>query len=318
MTKKSINMFGLSVLMAFSTLGCKKEKTEVTDQKSANKIERATHSYGTLQMVVDPSFKNLAHALADMYMVEYPDVKIEIKEEIEEKAIKQFYEGEVPLLIVGKTLTQQQQDHMFAKTDIHYKASQIGLDAAIFITSVNNPITEISEKTIQENLYKENPAVTFVFDHPNSVNFNTVNSRLNLTVPKDKKVPAMGDAEKVIDYVQKNPKAIGIIGLNVLSDEHNPTIKKYLENVKILGIENPKGEVYYPDNNTIRKGQYSFYRPIYILKNEKGFGIGAGLTRFTGSQRGQKIVLRENLQPYYLFKREVVLKSEPLNKPKRD
>lgn len=309
MTRQTINIFGLSLVIALTAFSCKKDPVEVTNEKSKNKIERAGHSYGSLEMVVDPSFKNVAQSLADMYMVEYPDVKITLKEEIEEKAIKDFYEGESSVLMVTKPLTKEQQDHLFAKTDLHYIASQIGLDAAIFITSTNNPITSISVKDIKTNLYQEKPAITFVFDHPNSANFNTVNEKLELKVPKDTKVAAMGDAEKVIDYVQKNSKAIGIIGLNVLSDKNNPTIQKYLENVKVLEVANEKGEAFEANNYNLRNGLYAFYRPIYILKNEKGFGIGAGLTRFTGSQRGQKIILRENLQPYYLFKREVMLKS---------
>ncbi|MEG0529507.1 MAG: phosphate ABC transporter substrate-binding protein, partial [Bacilli bacterium] len=56
-------------------------------------------------------------------------------------------------------------------------------------------------------------------------------------------------------------------------------------------------------------GIYPFYRFIYILKNEVGFGIGAGFSRFAGSQRGQKIVTRESLQPYFIFKRDVQINN---------
>ena len=35
------------------------------------------------------------------------------KEEIEEKAIKDFYEGKIPLIFVGKPLTKAQQQHIF-------------------------------------------------------------------------------------------------------------------------------------------------------------------------------------------------------------
>ena len=64
-----------------------------------------------------------------------------------------------------------------------------------------------------------------------------------------------------------------------------------------------------PTIPNLKYGVYPFYRQIYILKNEVGFGIGAGFTRFAGSQRGQKIVTRESLQPYYIYKREVQINN---------
>ena len=103
---RKISLFSLATLLAFSTFSCKDKKaqTELEEQAKKRPVKRALHEYGQLTITVDPSFKNLASALAGMYMVDYPDVKIDIKEEIEEKAIKNFYEGNIPLLFVGKPL----------------------------------------------------------------------------------------------------------------------------------------------------------------------------------------------------------------------
>ena len=86
----------------------------------------------------------------------------------------------------------------------------------------------------------------------------------------------MGDAEKVISYMQQDKNAIGIIGLNILSDKGNPKIAEYLKHVKILNVIDDKGKETAPTIPNMRNGIYPFYRLIYILKNEVGFGIGAG------------------------------------------
>ncbi|RRT93794.1 PstS family phosphate ABC transporter substrate-binding protein [Empedobacter falsenii] len=305
---KKISLLSLSAFLIFSTFSCKdKEKPTKAEQKTA--VKRALHEYGDLPMTVDPSFKNLAQSLADMYMVDYPDVKITINEEIEEKAIKDFYEGKIPLLMVSKPLTKAQQQHLFNKTTTKYISSVIALDATVFITSVDNPINSITVNNIKDNLYKKDPKITFVYDHPNSANFNTINDKLKLSVENGAKVTAMGDAEKVIDYLQKDKTVIGIIGLNILSDKGNPKVEEYLKKVKILSIADDKGNLVLPTIPNLKYGVYPFYRQIYILKNEVGFGIGAGFTRFAGSQRGQKIVTRESLQPYYIYKREVQINN---------
>ncbi|MDM1071854.1 substrate-binding domain-containing protein [Empedobacter brevis] len=302
---KKISLLSLSAFLIFSTINCKDKEKLLTKEEQKTPVKRALHEYGKLTMTVDPSFKNLAQSLADIYMVDYPDVKIEIKEEIEEKAIKDFYEGEIPLLMVSKPLTKAQQQHLFDKTRINYVSSVIALDATIFITSVDNPVSSITKQDIKENLYHQNPKITFVYDHPNSANYNTVNDKLKLTVGNGTKVTAMGDAEKVIDFLQKDKTAIGIIGLNILSDKGNPKIEEYLKKIKILSIVDDKGNAVQPTIPNLKYGVYPFYREIYLLKNEIGFGIGAGYSRFAGSQRGQKIVTRESLQPYFIYKREV-------------
>ncbi|WP_313387038.1 substrate-binding domain-containing protein [Chishuiella sp.] len=307
---RKISIISIMIIGLFTIFNCKKKDENKTKAEQKTPVKRALHEYGNLTMTVDPSFKNLAQSFADMYMIDYPDVKIKINEEIEEKAIKDFYEGKIPLLMVSKPLTKAQQQHLFDKTRINYIASPIALDATIFITSIDNPITSVSIKDIKDNLYHTQPAITFVFDHPNSANYNTLNDKLKLSVPENSKITAMGTAEKVIDYLQKDKKALGIIGLNVLSDKGNPKVENYLKSVKILAVTNDKDEAIEPTNPNLRNGIYPFYREIYLLKNEIGFGIGAGYSRFAGSQRGQKIVTRENLQPYYLYKREVRLNIE--------
>ena len=304
---RKISILSIMIIGLFTVFNCKKNDENKTKAEQKTPVKRALHEYGDLTMTVDPSFKNLAQSLADMYMVDYPDVKIKINEEIEEKAIKDFYEGKIPLLMVSKPLTKAQQQHLFDKTRINYIASPIALDATIFITSIDNPMSTVSINDIKDNLYHNQPKTTFVFDHPNSSNYNTLNDKLKLSVPANSKITAMGTAEKVIDYLQKDKKAIGIIGLNVLSDKGNPKVENYLKSVKILAVTNDKDEAIEPTNPNLRNGVYPFYREIYLLKNEIGFGIGAGYSRFAGSQRGQKIVTRENLQPYYLYKREVRL-----------
>lgn len=301
------------VAISFATQSCKKKEEVKVEESKTKGIDKPLHTYGTLKITADPSYKNLINAVTSMYQVEYPEVKFDIDYKFEEFAIKDLYEGKTEFAIVSKPLTKDQEKYLFDKTKILYKASPIGMDATIFITSIDNPLETISVSDIKSNVYNENPTLKFVFDYPNSANFNTVNDKLGISAPKGKAVKALESAENVIDFVQKDKKTIGVIGLNTLSDTDNPKVKEILSKVKILNVADAKGEIYEPTNPNLRNGKYPFYRLIYFLKNEKGFGIAAGLSRFTGSQQGQLIVLKENLQPYYLYKREIQLNSKEIS-----
>jgi len=301
------------VAISFGVQSCKKKEEVKVEESKTKGIEKPLHTYGTLKITADPSYKNLIKAVTSMYQVEYPEVKFDVDYKFEELAIKDLYEGKTEFAIVSKPLTKDQETYLFNKTKILYKASPIGMDATIFVTSIDNPLESISVSDIKSNIYKENSDLNFVFDYPNSANFNTVNDKLGISSPKGQAIKALESAENVIDFVQKDKKAIGIIGLNTLSDTDNPKVEEYLSKVKILKVADNKGDIYEPNNPNLRNGKYPFYRMIYFLKNEKGFGIAAGLSRFVGSQQGQLIVLKENLQPYYLYKREVQINSSDIN-----
>lgn len=312
---KILALGGILAISLFTTSCTKKEEVKVEESKTKG-IDKPLHTYGTLKITADPSYENLVKAITSMYQIDYPEVKFDYDFKIEELAIQDLYEGKSEFAIVSKPLTKDQETYLFNKTKILYKASPIGMDATIFVTSIENPIDSISVKDIKANVYKDNPDIKLVFDYPNSANFNTLNDRLGITPPKGQAIKALKSAENVIDFVQNDKKTIGIIGLNTLSDTDNPKVKDYLTKVKILKVVNDKGEIFEPNNPNLRNGKYPFHRFIYFLKNEKGFGIAAGLTRFTGSQQGQLIILKENLQPYYLYKREVQINAQTLESKK--
>jgi phosphate transport system substrate-binding protein len=312
MGKNKLLLIGCLFTFAFIPFSCKKNEEIKVEESKTKGIEKPLHTYGKLKVTADPSYENVLKALTSIYTIEYPEVEFIFDYKIEELAIKDLYEGKTNFAVVSKPLTKDQETYLFNKTKILFKSSPIGMDATVFITSVNNPIDSISVNEIKTNVYNENGNFRMIFDYPNSANFNTLNEKLGITPPKGKSVNALKSAENVIEFVQKDQKAIGIIGLNTLSDTDNPKVQEYLKHVKILNVVDEKGKVYAPNNPNLRNGLYPFHRMIYFLKNEKGFGIAAGFTRFTGSQQGQLIILKENLQPYYLYKREVQINSQSL------
>ncbi len=302
------------VLASFTLLTqCKKEKDlqpkePAKEEKSG--LEKARHTFGEITFVADPTYKNLVEAWVATYTNDYPKVKIKVDYQIEDLALKNFSEGEYPIAIVGKELDQPQQNYLYQKTTTKYVPSAVAMDATVLITNIQNPIDSISTEQLKKELYAD--GTQYVFDRANSSNFNTINDKLGVRVPKNKKVNSIEDFDQMLAFLEKSPKAIGIIGLNVLSDQDNKKVQEYLKKVKVLSIVNDQNKVVRPNLENLRNGSYPFIRLVYILKNEVGFGIGSGFTRFAGSQQGQLIVKKEEMQPYFLYKREVRIQSNAL------
>lgn len=77
--------------------------------------------------------------------------------------------------------------------------------------------------------------------------------------------------------------------------------------VKVLPVVD-KGKSYNADSEGLRTMKYPFTRVLYFLNNESGFNIANGFIRFSCTHLGQKIVQKEGLQPYNLYKREVQMR----------
>src|SRR5690606_2034095 len=204
--------------------------------------------------------------------------------------------------------SEQQTRYIAQKTDVTPRSTLLAYDAAIFITSVDNPVDSITFDQIRNGIFEGNNQI--IFDSGNSGNFNTVKTVLGLEIPTGKSIQAEENARKLIDFVKKSPQSIGVIGLNEISETDNPEVKELMEGIKIISVIDEKGVAQTPEIPNILAMNYPFFKGVYFIVREPGFGIGSGFSRFAGSNQGQLIVKREGLQPNYLYNREVQVNLE--------
>lgn len=105
----------------------------------------------------------------------------------------------------------------------------------------------------------------------------------------------------------KYPDKIGVVGLNTFSRPYDKASEKLREMVKVLPVVD-KGVSYTADHAGLSTMKYPFTRVLYFLVNEGNFNIANGFIRFSCTHLGQKIVQKEGLQPYNLYKREVQMR----------
>jgi phosphate transport system substrate-binding protein len=292
MNKLNVKILIFSFLSFFLLFSCKR------DLESSGEYKK-----GDLTIAIDPSFKEVADALTQVYQAMYPQVHITLKSEVEDLAIADLVNGKISIAMVSRDLTPQEAEILLNKTKIHYVPSQIALDATIFITAKDSPIDRLTFSEIKTGVL--DPKGKFIFDDGNSSNFNTLMKELKTVFPKGQKLNAQKGADKVIDFVKENASYVGIIGLDVLSDDGDPKVQKLIKEVKILSVVNAENKSVMPTVPNIRTGRYPFIKRIYLLNCESGFLRGSAFVRFTGSQQGQLIIGRSGLQPYFLYPRNV-------------
>ncbi|WP_317207779.1 substrate-binding domain-containing protein [Chryseobacterium sp. MEBOG06] len=190
------------------------------------------------------------------------------------------------------------------RTDLKFLPSKFAADAVVFVVPKDSPKESISMEEISDGLLSDNKE--FIFDGTNSSNLNFVAEKLNKE-PKSLKFSIIPGNQKIIEELGKYPDKIGVIGLNTFSRPYDKTSEKLREMVKVLPVKY-KGKLYNADFEGLRTMEYPFTRVLYFLINEGNFNIANGFIRFSCTHLGQKIVQKEGLQPYNVYKREVQMR----------
>jgi phosphate transport system substrate-binding protein len=120
------------------------------------------------------------------------------------------------------------------------------------------------------------------------------------SVAKVKTLPAncfaMNDNKAVVDYVAKNRNALGLIGLEWISDKDDTTRNSFLNRVKVVALAGDSTN-FQPYQAYLALKYYPLMRTITAINREGRTGLATGFAAFFASERGQRIVLKAGLLP---------------------
>lgn len=273
---------------------------------NCSKKESSSPSYhkGEMTIFTDDSFKSVTEALADGYMISYPETNIKVVTKKEDLGFLDLLNDKVKTVVMSRDLTADEINEYEKQVDLEFLPAKFAADAVVFFVPKNSEKSSISMEEINAGLLSEDK--NFVFDGTNSSNLNFVAQKLNKQ-PKDLKFSIIPGSKNVIEELNKYPNKIGVIGLNTISRPYDKEAEKLREKIKILPVVS-RGKSYFPDAKDLNEMKYPFTRVLYFLTNEGNFNIANGFIRYSCTQLGQMIVEKEGLQPYNIYKREVQMR----------
>ncbi|MDR2204834.1 MAG: substrate-binding domain-containing protein [Flavobacteriaceae bacterium] len=282
------------LLSAFFLLNCKKDKKAKTE----------TYYQGNMTILTDDSFKSVTEALADGYMINYPEAKLNVETKKEDLAFLDLLSGKSKIIVMSRELSEPEIEEYNKQIKSKFIPAKFAADAVVFIVPKNSPKESISMEEIKAGLNSDEKP--FIFDGANSGNLNFVAQKIGQK-PADLKFSVIPGNENVIRELDKYPDKIGVIGLNTISRPYDKKSEELRNIVKILPVEE-LGTTYEISYENLRSMKYPFTRVLYFVANEGGFNLASGFIRFSCTQIGQKIVQKEGLQPYNIYKREVQMR----------
>lgn len=286
-------MFNKIVLfiLFFSLVACSKSEADAPNK-------------GEIVIVADESFRNVTEALAERYVAHYPETKLNLKFQKEDYALMDLLKQNVRVIVMSRELTDREKKLYKEMVDLPLQPAKFAGDAVVFVVAKNSPRNSISVQEIKDELQSDEKNI--IFDGVNASNFNFVAQKLNLK-PQNIKYSLIKGNKAIIEQINKFPNSIGAISLNTISNPHSQEAKNLREQIKILPVKD-NNVAYEPNRQNIRYMKYPFTRILYFLTNEGYFGLGNGFIRFSCMQKGQIVVSKEGLQPYNIYKREVMMR----------
>lgn len=282
-------------------------------------------SRGDIVVAADESFRPLVTQLTAAYSGIYPNAHFRVVYRPEQEAINLLLNDSARIAFVTRKLTANEQ-RVFDNRKIRGAAEKIGTDGVALIVSRANTDSLFTMNQLQDvfsgriKQWSQLPGgnqrgpITLVFDNNNSSNLAFVLQKFGVRDPWSLSIFTTRSNQEVINYVRKNPGALGFIGVNWISDGDEPLSVALARDLRVAGVSdkpNPtsRADYFQPFQQALGMQQYPLRRPVYVLSRETHPGLGGGLINYVARDAGSLIIYKLGLWPAIPYNREVNLKK---------
>ena len=232
----------------------------------------------------------------------------------EAEAFKLLLEDSIRTLIATREFTTAEKEYIKSMKRTP-RSQKIAIDGIALIIHPDNTDSLISLSTIQKIMsgeYKDwndfaqikNPSsrpLTVVFDNPNSSTVRFIKDSVCNGQMISNDLLAADSNRAVIDYVASHPNAIGIIGVNWISNLKDTNQLDFINTVQVMAVSSEdvptNSNSYKPYPAYLGNGQYPLRRDVYIHLTDVRGGLPAGFVAFVAGDSGQRIILKAGLVP---------------------
>lgn len=257
-----------------------------------------TPTTGSIHISVDETYKPLIDSELKVFHSLYPKTNILVDYKPEAECFKDLFSDSSRLIIVTRELKADEKEY-FKKVNIVPHSMLIAWDALALVTNPANPDSIFTMDQVRDIMSgKSEKKWQLVFDNENSSTVRYIVDSINKGKPLPPSTMAAKGNPEVLDYVAKNKNAIGVIGVNWISDTDDYESIDFTSKVNVVKIRADYGSEYVqPYQLYIATRSYPLVRGMFFVLREPYQGLGSGFATFLGSQEGQLLIRRFKLFP---------------------
>lgn len=274
-----------------------------------------TFNRGTIHISCDESFKPVIDAQVKVYEALYPETHIIVHYKPEADCIRDFLNDSIRMVIATRGFSEAEK--RLIADSLQTTAEQMVI-AHDLIAVIIHPMAKDSFFSMQEikdlltGRLKKN--LIPVFDGLSAT--STVRFMLDSVLKGASfgpHVTAAPSSRGVIDYVSRNPEAVGFVGYSWIGNSDDTAQQSYMKNVKTAWIESTDSANAYvhPSQFIIYTNSYPMIRDLVYVLKESHYGLGHAFAKFLYTMKGQLIFRRAYLMPVVLpnYVREAILQD---------
>jgi phosphate transport system substrate-binding protein len=276
-----------------------------------NKSLNETPTRGNIKISVDESFQPLIDSEVFTFTHLYTSAQITPQYKPEYDVINDFMNESVKVIVTSKKLSDYQIQYL-RDTLVIARTTTYAYDALALVTNRQNKDTLVKYNTIKDiflgkiNKWKDiNPKsklgdIRVIFDNTKSGNIRYFKELFEVKDTLKSNFYAVRSNAEVIDFVSRNPDALGIVSVNWISDKDDSLSMSFINKINILAVSQQyinDGSYYRPYQGSIYDKSYPFVREVYFISRETFAGLGSGFINWACAEQGQRIVLKSGLVP---------------------
>lgn len=282
-----------------------------------------TPTRGSITISADESIQPLIETEVFTFTHLYPNAKIKTQFKPEYDVINDFMDDSVKVIVTSKKLSDYQIQYL-RDAQIIARTTTYAYDALAIVTNKNNTDTILKYNAIKDiflgkikkwkdiNSNSKLGDIRVILDNNKSGNIRYFKELFEIKDSLSGNFFAVNNNPEVIEFVSKNPDALGIISVNWISDKDDSLSTSFINKVNVVAVSQQyinDGSYYRPHQGFIYDKSYPFVREIYIISRETFAGLGSGFKNWACAEQGQRIVLKSGLVPATMPIRLVQIKK---------
>ena len=252
---------------------------------------------------IEESFKPLFTTSLYTYEGQIHKYQLEAKYCTELEAIDALLKNKTKTIFISRDFTKDEKAKL-KLSQVEVRSEKIADDAVALIVNPANKDTTMSVSQLKRILKGEvnkwptsMKDIVVVFDNQNSANFRYMQNLTNkAAIPVN--VFAVKSNEEVIKYIKDHPSALGVIGVNWISDEDDKAVLDFLNGIVVVSLsQEEKGECFKPYQSYIYDHSYPLTRELWSINKASRQGANSGFVNFLSGEKGQLIIQKSSLVP---------------------
>ena len=273
-----------------------------------------TPTSGTISFYADESFSPIIQEEVEQFEYKFPKAHLKPIYTDEITGLQKIKDLKTCLLITSRGLTSREIAYLQTKRQVP-EVFPIGYDGLALIVNRNNSDTCMTVNDVKKILSgkvtkwsqiypgSKRGDIEVVFDNKRSATLNyVVDSILEGKPINSPNIFAAQTSKDVIDYIDKTPNAIGVIGSNWLNDKRDTTNTTFKKNIHVMSISVKEKATpmnsWKPYQAYLLDGRYPFARTLYCIVVDPQKALPWSFANYISSPIGQLIIFKAGLLPY--------------------